>query len=82
MPAWSRTRSPRVACETGNQDPLCWMCWRVTTNAHLNYDELARKVITEIGYDSSEKALTAIPVAFWLLLPASRAILPWAWIKL
>jgi S-adenosylmethionine synthetase len=27
----------------------------ITTKAVINYDELARKVITEIGYDSSEK---------------------------
>ena len=27
----------------------------ITTNAHINFDELARKVITDIGYDNSEK---------------------------
>jgi len=27
----------------------------ITTNAHFNFDELARKVITEIGYDDSRK---------------------------
>ncbi|MCS6908586.1 MAG: methionine adenosyltransferase [Anaerolineales bacterium] len=45
----------RVACETATKTGYVMLLGEITTNAHLNYDELARKVITEIGYDSSEK---------------------------
>lgn len=45
----------RVACETATKTGYVMLLGEITTNAQLNYDELARKVITEIGYDSSEK---------------------------
>jgi len=45
----------RVACETAAKTGFVMLMGEITTRAHLNFDELARKVITEIGYDSSEK---------------------------
>src|SRR5512134_326025 len=45
----------RVACETATKTGFVALLGEITTKAHINYDELARKVITEIGYDSSEK---------------------------
>ncbi len=45
----------RVACETATKTGFVAMLGEITTHANFNYDELARKVITEIGYDSSEK---------------------------
>jgi len=45
----------RVACETATKTGYVMLLGEITTNAHINFDELARKVITEIGYDSSEK---------------------------
>lgn len=45
----------RVACETATKTGYVMLLGEITTHAQLNYDELARKVITEIGYDSSEK---------------------------
>src|SRR5512134_3672370 len=45
----------RVACETATKTGFVMLLGEITTRAHINYDELARKVITEIGYDSSEK---------------------------
>ena len=45
----------RVACETAAKTGFVILLGEITTRAHLNFDELARKVITEIGYDSSEK---------------------------
>lgn len=45
----------RVACETATKTGFVMLLGEITTHANLNYDELVRKVITEIGYDSSEK---------------------------
>lgn len=45
----------RVACETVTKTGFVMMMGEITTNAHINFDELARKVILEIGYDSSDK---------------------------
>ncbi|HUI88647.1 MAG TPA: methionine adenosyltransferase [Anaerolineales bacterium] len=45
----------RVACETATKTGYVMMLGEITTRANFNYDDLARKVITEIGYDSSEK---------------------------
>jgi S-adenosylmethionine synthetase len=45
----------RVACETAAKTGFVILLGEITTHAHINFDELARKVITEIGYDSSEK---------------------------
>ena len=45
----------RVACETAAKTGFVLMLGEITTRAHINFDELARKVITDIGYDSSEK---------------------------
>jgi S-adenosylmethionine synthetase len=45
----------RVACETATKTGFVILLGEITTRAHINFDELARKVITEIGYDSSEK---------------------------
>ncbi len=45
----------RVACETAAKTGFVMLMGEITTRAAINYDELARKVITEIGYDSSQK---------------------------
>src|SRR5215470_3205847 len=45
----------RVACETATKTGFVALLGEITTKAMINYDELARKVITEIGYDSSDK---------------------------
>jgi len=45
----------RVACETAAKTGFVMLMGEITTRASINYDELARKVITDIGYDSSEK---------------------------
>ena len=47
----------RVACETAAKTGFVVLLGEITTKAVINYDELARKVITDIGYDSSEKGL-------------------------
>ena len=45
----------RVACETAAKTGFIMVMGEVTTNAFVNVDELVRKVVTEIGYDSSDK---------------------------
>jgi S-adenosylmethionine synthetase len=45
----------RVACETATKTGFVALLGEITTNAVFNYDQLARQVINEIGYDSSEK---------------------------
>ncbi len=47
----------RVACETATKTGFVMLMGEITTRASINYDELARRVINEIGYDSSEKGM-------------------------
>lgn len=45
----------RVACETAAKTGFVMLLGEITTTAQINYDELARKVITDIGFDDSDK---------------------------
>ncbi len=44
----------RVACEAATKTGFVMLLGEITTNANLNFDELARKIINEVGYNSSE----------------------------
>lgn len=45
----------RVACETATKTGFVMVLGEITTKAFVNFDELIRKVVKEIGYDHTEK---------------------------
>ena len=45
----------RVACEVATKTGFIMALGEITTTGFANFDELVRKVVTGIGYDSSEK---------------------------
>ncbi|RMG89075.1 MAG: methionine adenosyltransferase [Chloroflexi bacterium] len=45
----------RVACETAVKTGLVLLLGEITTTARIDYDQIVRKVITDIGFDDSSK---------------------------
>lgn len=45
----------RVACESATKTGFVMLLGEITTNAHINYDELVRDVVRGIGYDNTDK---------------------------
>ncbi len=45
----------RVACESVTKTGFVMLLGEITTNAQLNYDQIARDAIKEIGYDNTDK---------------------------
>jgi S-adenosylmethionine synthetase len=45
----------RVGCETATKTGFVMLLGEITTKAFVNFDDLVRKVVTEIGYDRAKK---------------------------
>ncbi len=45
----------RVACETATKTGYVMLLGEITTKAFVNFDELVRKVVLDIGYDRAKK---------------------------
>jgi S-adenosylmethionine synthetase len=67
-------RRPRRALRDGG-----WA--KLPPTAFVNFDDLVRKVVNEIGYDDSEQRFRRQYLRCCQRLPASRAISPWASIR-
>ncbi len=60
----------RVACEVSTKTGFVILFGEITTQAQINYEELARQVVREIGYTDSEMGLDADTMA--VLVSLSR----------
>jgi len=53
----SQDPTSRVACETATKTGYVMLLGEITTRAQINFDDLVRQVINEIGYDDSAKGM-------------------------
>ena len=49
----------RVACETLVTTGLVVVAGEITTSAHVNYDEIARETVRQVGYDNAQYGFDA-----------------------
>jgi S-adenosylmethionine synthetase len=58
----------RVACETATKTGFVMLMGEITTRAHINFDDLVRQVVLDIGYDNSTKGFDGNTCAVQLAL--------------
>jgi S-adenosylmethionine synthetase len=54
MRSWQQDPKARVACETMVTTGMAVIAGEITTTANMNYPEIVRNTIKEIGYNGSE----------------------------
>ncbi|XOZ35082.1 methionine adenosyltransferase [Halomonadaceae bacterium KBTZ08] len=54
----------RVACETVVKTGMCLIAGEITTNTNIDFEEVARKTITDIGYNDSDVGFDGNTCAF------------------
>ncbi|KAA8980298.1 MULTISPECIES: methionine adenosyltransferase [Gammaproteobacteria] len=54
----------RVACETVVKTGMCLIAGEITTNTNVEFEEVARKAITDIGYNHSDVGFDGNTCAF------------------
>merc|ERR1711862_551256 len=50
----------KVACESASKDNMVMVFGEITTSAKLNYDQIVRKAVKGIGYDSYNDSLSSV----------------------
>ena len=53
----SQDPASRVACETATKTGYVMLLGEITTQAHINFDDLVRETVLDIGYDDSAKGM-------------------------
>ena len=66
----------RVAAETLTNTGLVVLAGEITTNAHVDYIQVARDTIKRIGYDNTDYGIDYKGCAVMVWSPA-----PWSWTK-
>ena len=56
----AQDKNARVACETMAKDEFVILAGEITTNAKINVEEIAKKVIKEIGYTYTPRVLNLL----------------------
>lgn len=69
----------RVACETCATTGLVQVMGEITTSTYVAIDEIARQVIRDIGYTSSDLCFDGNSCAVLTAVHAKVPISPWAW---
>jgi S-adenosylmethionine synthetase len=70
----------RVACETAIKTGFVMCLGEITTHAFVNFDDLVRQVVKEIGFDSSEKGFDGNTCGVQIAIASQSPTLRWAWI--
>ena len=70
----------RVACETLVTTGLIVVSGEITTSAHVNYDELARETVRQIGYDNAEYGFDSNTCAVVCTVKRQSPDIAMAWI--
>jgi hypothetical protein len=69
----------RVACETLVTTGLALVAGEITTSAYVDFQDVVRATINEIGYNAAKFGFDAATCAVLSAIRASRRTSPWAW---